>query len=328
MLHTRRPMFAAVALALFGVLNTPAQAADPVRIAIANFGEHPALNAVIEGVKRGLAEAGYVEGKNATYSLSNVSFDPSLAPQMIAKLKAEKPALMVTVTTPISQIAKQALQGSGIPQVFAAVTDPVAAKLLPGWTAGDTGVTGATDRQDAGAVLALARRLMPQAQRLGLPYNPGEANDAAQADIFKAAAPKYGFQVVTVGVDSVNDIQPRIASLKGKVDLVYAPASNLMAQASSAVVAATRQAGLPLLSAEADAVRRGEAVASVGVSYQQVGVNAGRLAAKILAGTDPKTLAPVVPALAEHETLVSHKAAAAIKFQIPAELATCNCFAD
>ena len=314
--------------ALLGFIQLSAHAADPTRIAVASFGEHPALNAVVAGAKKGLAEAGYVEGRNVVYSVSNVSFDPSLAPQMIAKLKAERPALMITVTTPISQVARQALQGSGIPQVFAAVTDPVSAKLLAGWNAGGPGITGASDRQDAGAVLAFARRLMPQAKRLGLPYNPGEANDSAQAETFKAEAPKYGFQVVTVGVDSVNDIQPRIASLKGKVDLVYAPASNLMAQASSAVVAATRQAGLPLMSADADVTRRGEAVASVGVSYEQVGINAGRLAAKVLGGTGTSALPPVVPSISEHETLLSRKAAAAIKFQIPVELATCKCFAD
>ena len=49
---------------------------------------------------------------------------------------------------------------------------------------------------------------------------------------------------LTAGLLFRNDIQPRIASLKGKVDLVYAPASNLMAQASSAVVAARPIEGL------------------------------------------------------------------------------------
>ena len=117
-------------------------AADPIRIGIANFGEHPQLNASIAGFKKALAENGFVEGKDVVYTESHTNFDASLVPQMIAKLQAEQPKLVYTITTPVSQIAKKALAGSGIPVVFSAVTDPVAAKLVPSWEAGDEGMTG------------------------------------------------------------------------------------------------------------------------------------------------------------------------------------------
>lgn len=81
--------------------------AEPIKIAIANFGEHPQLNASIAGFKKALAENGFVEGKDVVYSESNTSFDASLVPQMIAKLQAEHPKLMYTVTTPVSQIARR-----------------------------------------------------------------------------------------------------------------------------------------------------------------------------------------------------------------------------
>ena len=108
---------------------------------------------------------------------------------MITKLQSEQPKLMYTITTPVSQIAKKALAGSGIPIVFAAVTDPVAAKLVPSWEAGDEGMTGASDLQDIAAILEFAKKLFPNAKRLGVPYNPGEANDAAIVEKIKAAAP-------------------------------------------------------------------------------------------------------------------------------------------
>ncbi|WP_295813046.1 ABC transporter substrate-binding protein [uncultured Nitratireductor sp.] len=302
--------------------------AEPIRIGIANFGEHPQLNTAIQGFKDALAAGGYEEGTDVVYSESHTNFDASLVPQMIAKLQAEGPALMYTVTTPVSQIAKKALAGSGIPIVFSAVTDPVAAKLVPSWEAGDEGMTGATDLQDVAAVMEFAKKLVPEASRLGQPYNPGEANDVALLEKVQAAAPDAGFEVVSVGVDNVNDIQQRIASLAGKADVIYTPASNLLQPAIAAVSAAARQAGIPIINSDDGAVSDGVVPASFAVNYQQVGLNAGKIALQILDGKDPKTIPPVNPAYEDHAPRISKKAMAAFGLDIPEEFADCDCIVD
>lgn len=301
-------------------------AAEPIKIAIANFGEHPQLNASIVGFKKALADNGFVEGKDVVYTESNTSFDASLVPQMIAKLQSDNPKLMYTITTPVSQIAKKALAGSGIPIVFSAVTDPVAAKLVPSWDAGDVGMTGATDLQDIAAVMAFTKKLLPNAKRFGVPYNPGEANDVALLDKVKQAAPAAGFEVVAVGVDNVNDIQQRIASFAGKADVIYTPASNLLQPAIAAVSAAARQAGIPIVNSDDAAVRNGVVPASFAVNYEQVGENAGKIAAKILKGADPKTIAPSRPAYEDHAPLINTTVLKAFGADVPASLSDCNCF--
>lgn len=58
------------------------------------------LNASIAGFKKGLAESGFVEGKDVVFTESHTNFDATLVPQMIEKLKAENPKLIYTVTTP------------------------------------------------------------------------------------------------------------------------------------------------------------------------------------------------------------------------------------
>lgn len=305
-----------------------AAVADPIKIGIANFGEHPQLNAAIAGFKKSLAENGFVDGKDVVYTESHTNFDASLVPQMIAKLQAEQPKLLYTITTPVSQIAKKALAGSGIPVVFAAVTDPVAAKLVPSWEAGDDGMTGATDLQDVAAVMAFTKKLLPNAKRFGVPYNPGEANDVALVEKIKEAAPAAGFEVVEVGIDNVNDIQQRIASLAGKVDVIYGPTSNLIQPAIPAVSAAARQAGIPVVNADDNAVREGVVPASFAVNYEQVGVNAGKIAAEILKGKDPKAIAPSRPAYEDHAAMISKKAMAAFGIEIPASLADCGCIVE
>ncbi|MAS12171.1 MAG: ABC transporter [Nitratireductor sp.] len=310
------------------MLGLGAAGAEPIRIGIANFGEHPQLNTAIQGFKDALAAGGYEEGKDVVYSESHTNFDASLVPQMIAKLQAEGPALMYTVTTPVSQIAKKALAGSGIPIVFSAVTDPVAAKLVPSWEAGDEGMTGATDLQDVAAVMEFAKKLVPDAKRIGQPYNPGEANDVALLEKVQAAAPDAGFEVVPVGVDNVNDIQQRIASLAGKADVIYTPASNLLQPAIAAVSAAARQAGIPIINSDDGAVSDGVVPASFAVNYQQVGLNAGKIALQILDGADPKTIPPMNPAYEDHAPRISKKAMAAFGIEIPEEFADCDCIVE
>ncbi|MBN9054439.1 MULTISPECIES: ABC transporter substrate-binding protein [unclassified Shinella] len=303
-------------------------AAEPIRIGIANFGEHPQLSASITGFKKALSENGFVEGTDVVYTESHTNFDASLVPQMIAKLQAEQPKLIYTITTPVSQIAKKALAGSGIPVVFSAVTDPVAAKLVPSWEAGDDGMTGATDLQDVAAVMAFTRKLLPEAKRFGVPYNPGEANDTALLDKIREAAPAAGFEVVAVGVDNVNDIQQRIASFAGKADVIYTPASNLLQPAIAAVSAAARQAQIPIVNSDDGAVRDGVVPASFAVNYEQVGLHAGRIAAEILKGKDPKSIAPWRPAYEDHQPLISKKTLAAFGVEVPGSLADCGCVID
>lgn len=305
-----------------------AASAEPIRIGIANFGEHPQLNASIVGFKKALTAGGYVEGKDVVYTTSHTNFDATLVPQMLAKLQSEKPKLIFALTTPVAQIAKKAIAGAGIPVVFAAVTDPVAAKLTPSWEKGDKNITGASDLQDVAAIMAFSRKLVPTAKTFGMPYNPGEANDVAVLDKLKAAAPAAGFTIAAVGVDSVNDIQQRITSLKGKADVLYNPTSNLLQPAVGAVASAARQAGIPVVNADEDAVRKGIVPASFAVGYEQVGYSAGKIALQILKGASAESIAPTRPTFEDHTAVVSRKALKAFGMQLPVGLANCNCLVD
>lgn len=329
MVQTSRAGFnkALIAGALLTALSSSVWA-DPIKIAIANFGDHPQLNESISGFKKELARQGFVEGKDVVYEMSHTNFDSTLLPQMISKLQAGKPKLMLTITTPVSQVAKKALTGSGIPIVFSVVTDPVAAKLTPSWDKGDVGITGSSDLQDMAAVMQFAHKLVPNSKRFGMPFNPGEANDVALLEKVKQAGAANDYQIVSVGVDNANDVQQRITSLKGKVDVLYNPTSNLLQPATPAVSAAARQIGVPLMGADPETVNKGLVVAAVAVRYEKVGENAGKIAARILKGEDPRNIAPLKPSLADHETVVSRTALKAFKMTPPPAIADCKCFVD
>lgn len=311
-----------------GVFAASTALADPIKVGIANFGEHPQLNTAVKGFKKALTAAGYVEGKDVVYSESHTNFDISLVPQMIAKLEAEKPKLIYTITTPVSQVAKKALLGSGIPVVFAAVTDPVEAKLVPSWEAGDKGMTGATDLQDVAAIMVFTKKLLPNASRFGVAYNPGEANDVALLRKFEEAGSGAGFTVVPVGIDNINDIQQRITAFSGKADVIYTPGSNLLQPAIAAVAAAARQISVPVMNVDESAVTNHIVPASFAVNYEQVGENAGKIAAEILKGKAPEDIPPSRPTYEDHRPLISKKALTTFGIALPEALADCNCFVE
>jgi putative tryptophan/tyrosine transport system substrate-binding protein len=315
-----------VVFAMHGMATSAAS--DPIKVGIANFGEHPVLSSVIDGIKEGMEQNGFKEGQDVTYTVSHTNFDASLVPQMISKLIADKPKLIISITTPVSQTAKRALQGSPIPLVFSTVTDPVAAKLTPSWQEGDVNVTGASDLQDMGAIFAFARKLLPNAKNVGFPYNPGEDNDVAILKVAKELAPKHGFGIVEVGVDNPNDVPVRITSLRGKADVIYVSGSNLLQSAVPAVASTARQLKLPTLSVNVEHVEKGLFMASFAVDYFKVGVNTGKLAAKVLKGSDPKSIAPVRPSYEEHVAKINKKVMAELGVSLPESLKDCNCFVE
>ncbi len=308
------------------VLGVNLAAADPLKVCIANFGEHPVLTSVIEGVKQGLAENGYPEGSKVIYEESHTNFDATLVPQMVHKLMADKPDLMISITTMVSQTAKNALMGTGIPLVFTTVTDPVAAKLTPSWDKGDVGVTGVSDMQDMGAVFAFTRKLMPKAKTFGVPYNPGEDNDVALIKQMRELAPASGFEIVAVGVDNTNDIPVRIQSLKSKADVIYIAGSNLLQSAAPAIAATTQQIGMPTISVNLDFVKDGLFMAAFAVDYHKVGVKTGMVAAQVLNGQSPASITPIRMLYEDHVPLINTDLTKKFGVSIPADMQNCDCF--
>jgi putative tryptophan/tyrosine transport system substrate-binding protein len=131
--------------------------ADPIHIGIAQWGRHPQLDAVNTNFRAELAKQGFVEGKDVVYDWEVANFDASILPQVLGKLKAQNPKLIMTISTPVAQSAKQTLKGSGIPIVFAAITDPIKAKLVADWEHGSDDMTGSSDQQNADSIIAFTQ---------------------------------------------------------------------------------------------------------------------------------------------------------------------------
>ena len=299
--------------------------AEAIKIGIMNFGPHPVLDAVVNGFKDGMAKRGYVEGKNVVYNYTHASFKPNLLQQGLAKIKAGNPNLVVTVTTPVSQAAKKMFADKGVPQVFTAVTDPIAAGLTPSWSKGGNNITGASDQQDMDGVFAFMRKLLPNAKKIGVPFNPGEANDASLAKTMEAMAPKHGFSILKVGVDKTSDIPVRTQSLMGKVDTVFILPSNLISPATPALVSVTRRHKIPVIDYSPSSTKKHQTLASYTVDWSGIGGITAGLAVAILQGKSAASLAPVKPKAEAHQAYISGKRLKALGIKLPGSLANCDC---
>jgi putative ABC transport system substrate-binding protein len=313
-------MLSRIAAVTLALLALPA-AAQPKLIAIANFGEHPALRAAVNGFKAEVLRQGFTEGKEVAFDDQHINFDRTLIPQLLTNAQAKKPALIVAVTTPVAQSSIRVVTDKSIPIVFMSVVDPVVAKIVPSWDKGSDTHTGATLYPDFNASLAFVRQLLPKAKRLGIPYNPGEDNDISNMKEMRAAAPKHGFEIAEVGIDAAADIPQRLQSLQGKVDAVFVIQSNILQTALPVIAATTQRMGVPAINTLDTPVRQHQFLAAHALSYERMGNNAGRIAARILKGEKPAGIAPHRPTAEDYSIVISRKQAAQWKIDVPPALA-------
>jgi len=257
-------------------------------VAVTAIVEHPALDAVRDGVKQALTDAGYSETSGLRWQYQSAQGNTATAAQIARQFVGARSDVIVAIATPSAQAVVAATKT--IPVVYAAVTDPVAAQLVPGWGASNTNVTGVSDALPLAQQIELIQRIVPSAKRVGMVYSPGEANSVVVVEQMRALLPQYGMELVEAAAARTVDVGAAARSLVGKVDVMYTSTDNNVVSAYEAMVKVGNDAKLPLIAADSDSVKRG-ALASLGVNYYNMGVQTGRQVVRILRGESPGQMA-------------------------------------
>ena len=265
-----------------------------IKIGICQIVEHAALDAVRQGVIDSLTAAGYVEGTDVMYLLANAQGDMGTAVSIAQDFKAQNVDLVVAIATPTAIAAVQVFQGETTPVVFAAITDPVAYALVTSATdpSGNENVTGVSDLIDLPANLKLLAELSPKIKRIGMIYNPGEANSEFLTNWAVKEAENLGLSIVTAVADTSANVQMAAQSLIGRVDAFYVTTDNTVVTAIAAVIGASEEGGIPFLVADPTSIGSGVTLAS-GFDYYENGLLTGTVVQQILEGTKPNEI-PVV----------------------------------
>ncbi len=282
---SRKVLFGALALAFAMAMPAYAQQKS---VAITAIVEHPALDSVRDGVKEALAAAGYEDGKNLKWQYQSAQGNTGTAAQIARKFVGDKADVIVAIATPSAQAVAAATKD--IPLVFSAVTDPVVAKLVPSMQPSGTNVTGVSDALELGKQVELIKRVVPAAKRVGIVYNPGEANSVVVVEQLRELLPKHGLSLVEAAAPRSVDVGSAARSLIGKADVFYTSTDNNVVSAYEALVKVGMDAKIPLVAADTDSVARG-AVAAYGMDYKALGVQTGEIVVRILKGEKPGAIA-------------------------------------
>ncbi|MFC1874173.1 ABC transporter substrate-binding protein [Chloroflexota bacterium] len=252
------------------------------KVGISQIVTHPALDATRQGIIDGLAEEGFVEGENIEFDYQNSEGDMALVASIAQKFVSDGKDLIVAIATPNSQAAVSAAEGTDIPVVFSAVTDPVGAGLITDWDSHkDENVTGVSDMIVVKDDLDLILEIVPSAKKIGTLYNAGESNSVFLVERLKEAAEGKGIDIVEKTVATSADVLSAATSLIGQVDAIWIGTDNTVVTGLEALIGICEDNDIPLFPADDPSIERG-GIATYGFDYYDIGVQTGRMIARVL----------------------------------------------
>ena len=267
-----------LALVLTMVFASSAFAASVPTIGIAQYGEHASLDNCREGFLQGLTDAGLTEGTDYEIVYQNAGFDDAIATQIAQGFSAQNVAIMCAIATPCATACFAAAEDKDIPVIFTAITDPVGAKLDSG------NITGTSDVLPVEGQLKLIRALQPDAKTIGIVYTTSEANSVYSVNVYQEKAADYGFTIEAVGVTAQSEVTQAVDNLIAKgVDCFSNLTDNNVVGVLGSILEKTNEAKIPVYGSEIEQVKLG-CVAGAGLDYVQLGIQTGKMAAKVLTG--------------------------------------------
>ena len=247
-------------------------------IGISQYGQHGSLDNCREGFLQGLEEAGLKEGVDFEVDYRNADFDDTMTTQIGDAFSAEDVDLMVGIATNSAVACFNAAEDKDIPVIFTAITDPVGAHLDSG------NITGTSDALPVAGQLELIRALQPDADTVGIIYTTSEPNSVYSVGIYEDLAADYGFTIDAVGVTSQAEVPQAVDQLIADgVDCLSNLTDNNVVGVLTSILEKTDEAGIPVYGSELEQVKLG-CEAGAGLDYVQLGIQTGKMAAKVLTG--------------------------------------------
>ena len=287
--------------------------ADGPKVGLIQLMEHPSLDEIRTAIE---AELDAKLGENAyQYDYQNAQGDTSTIANICQKFVADDVDVIIAIATNAAQGAAAAVEGTDIPVIFSAVTDPQAAGLVTDPEKPDANITGTSDAIPVDKIFDLAAKLTPEVKSYGLIYNNAEPNSVSVIEQTKAYLDEKGISYVEGAVTATGEVQTAAQSLLGQCDAVFAPIDNTVASAMPVLAQEAINAKKPVYVA-ADSMVADGGLATVGVNYTQLGTQTADMAAKVLDGTPVSELP--VEILTENAVVVNEETAQAIGVDVSA----------
>ena len=313
-------------ITLLGVTVTAwplaARAQQPAMPAV-GFIRNTSANAsanLVAAFRRGLSEAGYIEGQNIAVEYRWAENQDERLPGLAADLVRRQCAVIIAGGNGAALAVKAAT--ATIPIVFSTGDDPIALGLVASLNRPEGNVTGIYFYTDAleSKQLDLLRETVPKATVIGVLVNPTSLASVAQAKDAQAAARALGQQIYIVNVNSERDIDPAFATLvQHQVGGILVAGNALFTGQRNRLVALAAHHALPVIYYGRQFVEAG-GLMSYGASMTDAYRQAGNYAGRILKGTKPANLPVQTPT--KFELIINLKTAKTLGLTVPPTLLT------
>ena len=267
------------------------------------------FGSVVEGLRQGLAEAGYEEGKQITLIVEDTKMETLDPVKAALRLVAANPDLLVTVATSHAAAAKRV--AGNIPVVFTLLTDPVQSGFVASYASSKNNFTGVANSvaQLSGKRLEMLKEMVPTIKR-GLAVVAVKESIAQKSFQFLAeSASKFGTQLVRRDVTTKEDIEKSLLDTpKGSVDAIIHVPAILLRNHIALLVEKAKRDRLPFGVHTEELVKKG-ALVSYGEDNRLIGIQSARIVIKVLKGIIPSDIPIETP---EHPVLVVNRTTAKI----------------
>jgi putative ABC transport system substrate-binding protein len=300
-------VFFKTATAFAALLLTIEPGYSQYKIGITQIVEHPSLNKIRDGIIDVLTND---KNNEIVIVYENAQGNPAIATQIGQKFAGMNLDLIIPISTPSAQAI--VANNKSTPVVFAAISDPIEAKIINSIDKPGGNITGVMDIPPLDRQLKFMQALVPDLSHLGVVYNPGEANSVAMLRELTKLASKENITVLSSAAARSADISVASQALVGKVDAIFVGNDNTVVSGLEALIKVCHQNHIPLFTSDPDSVQRG-AYAALAYDQGEIGLQAGHIALRILEGEKPGNIAVVAP----EKTSVTFNADAAKNLQLP-----------
>ena len=287
-----------------------------IKIGVLQLIEHNALDSAYKGFVDGLKEAGYEDGKNIIIDYQNAQGEQANCITIGQKFINDKSDLILAIATPAAQAI--ANMTKDIPILITAVTDPADSKLVADNNVPGGNVTGTSDLTPVEAQIELLKEIIPNVKTVGLLYCSSEQNSVFQINIAKKKLDAMGIKYIDIAISNLNEIQQVIQNVIGKVEAIYTPTDNMIANGMATVALMTEPAKLPVICGEGGMTMLG-GTATYGINYYELGKLTSTQAVSILKG-DKKTAEMPIEYLQKFDLVVNTNMIESIGLTIPESL--------
>jgi ABC-type uncharacterized transport system substrate-binding protein len=257
-------------------------------IALAAFSESTILDDAIDGFRRGLKDAGLIDGQDFTTTYRNAQGDIATLNAIFDELSGDQSDVVVCFSTPGLQAAMQKVDRK--PIVFAVVLDPFAAGAGKADTDHRPNVTGAYLDFPYAPMAQQVRAVFPQARRVGTLFAPAEVNSVVARQRFGETLKSAGLELVSVPVNGPSEVSDAALNLcQSGVDVVCQISDNLSNSSFPAIARACEMAKMALFTFSPTMVKSG-AILGLGSDYAENGRDAGLIVAEVIRGKVPSRI--------------------------------------